>query len=572
MSFALTCRRASETVLDLLWYRLLDLVPLLYTLPQDLVTLLPPAAADPDCECVYDCAITSRRYFTILRAPRPEDFQRFSMYARRIKHFTICGYRTRSDQTYVITRDIWDFLQLHAPKPLLPSLKGLSYTEPKSEEDLLVDRVTPPPVLLRSCEVEEHLQTCDLSLAPFLGPQLKHAFIRMSSQGIRTQASIRTLASLAQELNSLTLGSAWPRTLEGSELAAFVNLSSLSFTYSLDISPNALCCLGTLPQLKELCMKTCESILSEDWRWDQMLLGRPSGLFPTLERLEVTARELEWSIPFMRTIASPSLYSITLKHGRGPRSYTLVEELCEAIVDLPSRDKVTYLSLTTPSAHELDHNFLEPSTVAPLLRLTRLRYLRFEAKLKVIVDDALLDKMSRAWPHLRTLLLVWPKGSTSFMDSWDYSGDWYYPPPHDDPETPQASLPGLIPLIVRCPHLTELALAIDTRRRSRRLQDILDCPPPELRARRSRLRTLTLEGSVLGSRSSLFTVALFFSTLLPCLRVMNSGVPKGWWHRIVAHISDINQIRAEEVRWKARARRRVAAEPEEESSDSSSEE
>ncbi|KAL7277180.1 hypothetical protein ACG7TL_009028 [Trametes sanguinea] len=501
----------------------------------------------------------------VLRTPGAGDFERFSAYARRIKTIHVCGSRHSllSQQTYVITQGIWDFLHQFAPKPLLPSLREIVYTEPGAPEERRSFRLDRPPqwYLSHLCKIEEHLQTCDPSFEPCLGSRLKHVAIRMAKEGIDSRASIRLLASHSHNVETLDLRYSGYATLGGFELGAFLNLSHFTVQKGLYISQEVLYSLGTLPRLKVLNVGVAGTSRPEEWHWDAIRLERPTGLFHSLERLAVVASEMgSWSIPFLETITSPSLNSITLQYKSGVRVYTICQEICATIASLPSRDRITYLSLSTANERVQDDELLGPATIAPLLRLPCLQYLRFETNLKMIVDDALLENMSCAWPHIRTLLLSWPKSPSSTPDS-DYSADGYRPPSPNAPECPRASLPGLMPLIAGCSHLTELGLAIDTRRRQRRLLEILECPPPELRSRSSPLRTLTLIGSVLASESSLDTVAMFFSLAFCSLRYVHSAWPRVWWQMIMARATELNQIRAEEMRYKARNRRSLAAKP-----------
>ncbi|KAL7277165.1 hypothetical protein ACG7TL_009011 [Trametes sanguinea] len=458
--------------------------------------------------------------------------------------------------TYDLIQEIWEFLQAHAPKPLLPNLKKVDYDEPLRIQDCSLHPVSP-----LTCGLDARFRACELPLEPFVGPRLKHAEILIRKEGSSTPDSLRLLASKSTQLTTLTL--IGRQILKGSELSAFVNLTCFSCLHgsvSIEISPEALRCLGALPRLRKLYMKVAEVYSPEDWNWDEILLRRPTGLFPSLERLDVTTRDLEWSIPFMKTITSPSLYSIILTHTSGPGTWMLCQQICECIGDLPSRDRVSYLLLTTPAPNPLepDHKFLGPSTIAPLLRLPRLEYLEFFANLPIIVDDALLEQMSRAWPHIYVLLLRWPR-STDWSPRVGRYDQWL--PDRDHPGCPQASLPGLVPLVARCRQLTKLALAIDTRRRQRRIHEILECPPPELRSRSPSLCYFSIEGSVLGNSPSLLTIANFFSLVCPALAkgTMDCRVSVERWHRIWQHIDDLNSIREEELLWKENTRRRLAA-------------
>ncbi|CDO71124.1 hypothetical protein BN946_scf184844.g128 [Trametes cinnabarina] len=551
-SFAFTCRYISTPVLDVLWSQLNGLLPLLHTLPPDLV------AAMPAGKCGCD------RRFVMLRAPNAEDFRRFSIYACRVrkialKSFGSAGYK----HTDVITQEFWDCLVINAPKPFLPNLR--EFTRRDLFSFYYYRRY-------RECKMnDEHPSPCQIALQPFLGANLKRASFTLhsppSGQPSTSGDTLRSMARVSPGLESLSLAYCdWHNPVHPSDLHGFTNL--VKFSSSTGLPAGLLWGLGTLPRLREMEMSVPLQGTTV-WDWVDFPHGREAGLFPSLVRLEASVKDILWTVSFIGTITSRSLSHIAVQHQPHIDSIPdeLYESLCVAIADLPSHEYITFLAITTPVCQRFDTSFrgLPSRTVAPLLRLNRLQHLRTDGeRFAVLVDDDMLDAMSRAWPDIRTLLLrssdVW-----SGADPYDTSVP-YYPPeePIVDPDFPKASLSGLVPLVLRCPHLEEFTVPIDTRRRHDRTLRLIQSPPAALRARPSRVRVFHAPGSILEpNRSSRLTLATFLSLLFPNLAGIGPGRPRYSWHAVRELCEMLGEVRQQELRWwEARARTQATAKSE----------
>ncbi|OJT02409.1 hypothetical protein TRAPUB_7062 [Trametes pubescens] len=146
--------------------------------------------------------------------------------------------------------------------------------------------------------------------------------------------------------------------------------------------------------------------------------------------------------------------------------------------------------------------------VAPLLTLSALRQLFVSSLFQVILDDAMLDEMSRAWPNIEDLRFNWH----------------YCYRPHirrpNGANYPKATLGGLLPLAQHCPHLTSLALAVDMH------------PTPDLDGQRPPvalcadyappLDMFDFTGSAFETGNAA-AVAAFFSLVFPQIRGWSSG-------------------------------------------------
>ncbi|KAI9069095.1 hypothetical protein FKP32DRAFT_91005 [Trametes sanguinea] len=530
LSFVLTCRLISEPALDALWYKLCDITPLMLTLPPDLVAVSSP----PDS--------LIRRHFVILRDPTTQDFHRFSSYARRIQ---VLDHRLPRGG-YAMTQEIWDFIQVHAPKPLLPSLRILEHVERPFEgapnrKRLLMVRTYPS-----SLSLEGVPDPCDLCAEPFFGQNLKHANI-MQAAGEDSQIMLRALSFRSPHIESLGLTSFWGNIGEH-ELGVFSNLVRISARNLESASAAAFWGLGTLPRLKEMTIHLNEGLMPL-WDWDEHPHGRDAGLFPSLERLDVLADDVDWFISFIRTVTSPSLASITFKQSDGWMGPDICAAMCQEIVSLPSRDRLVFLSLSTSEFCRCNDPTSSAQIIAPLLTLRGLQHLRLG--FQSFFDDDMLDTMSLAWPDMRTLHLRWTKPSACERPRLCQCEN----PRVVHRKTPQASLVGLIPLVLRCTYLTELGVPVDTRLKLDRTVRIIRHPPPELRSSRSLVHTFGAEGSMLGRDEPAFEITpTFLSLLFPQLRMLRVGLPGKLWAAVGKRCLALSRVRGEERRWADRGR------------------
>ncbi len=105
---------------------------------------------------------------------------------------------------------------------------------------------------------------------------------------------------------------------------------------------------------------------------------------------------------------------IELRWPRDSAAAGLFTDLCTALAGLPCPDTIQYVTISLPVGDVVanDGNLFPSPCLEPLLSLHSLRSLRVLDGCKVIVDDAMLDNMSLAWPGIRILLFEWPHRAT----------------------------------------------------------------------------------------------------------------------------------------------------------------
>ncbi|KAI9068098.1 hypothetical protein FKP32DRAFT_190721 [Trametes sanguinea] len=506
-SLALTSRAISGPALNVLWADLRDLIALMFTFPPDLVSLSTPS----ECDC--------DRQFVLLRAPKVGDFERFSVNARRVKKIRPHSLRNMIHSSYMIAQDVWNTLLTAAPRPLLPNLKRVSIRE---SSPFYINHYHLN--LCSVCTTQDHPTPCRVMLEPFLGPKVENIIFEASPDEDRLRFAIQNMSRFAPGTQSLGVFSSSSAPIHAPNVSILSNIVEFSLLDIYpDLSAQTLLGLGTLPWLKNLKFGRIPQP-EENWNWNHF---HREQLFPSLERLELIVQSpatgVEWSTGFIRTITSPSLLNISITHRIDYIVKPLITDalylaFCEAIANLPSKEKISVLALTTSQRQERDavQNGTASHTIAPLLQLRQLQELRIDGEgFNLLVDDAMLDAMSRAWPHIRTLQLRSPHPHIPDRPASDF--DFVLPPVHG-PGSPRASLSGLVPLVVRCPGLSELVVAVDTRLRHARSVRTLEHPPRELMTRVSPVEKIYPAGWALGAGKFFDTTAAFLALLFESFR------------------------------------------------------
>ncbi|OJT08207.1 hypothetical protein TRAPUB_879 [Trametes pubescens] len=159
--------------------------------------------------------------------------------------------------------------------------------------------------------------------------------------------------------------------------------SLTSFTgQRVSVESEDLLSLGELPHLRKLDIET----RTERNEYRAPPRGRQAWFFPALQDFKLHAKEA-LSRP---EVAAAGLFT----------------DLCTALAGLPCPDTIQYVTISLPVGDDVvnDGNLFPSPCLEPLLSLHSLRSLRVLDGCKVIVDDAMLNNMSLAWPGIRILL------------------------------------------------------------------------------------------------------------------------------------------------------------------------
>ena len=352
----------------------------------------------------------------LLRDPVPSDFERMSMYARRVKVLGACliyGVRRPSvareqHRSYKISDRMWDMLAAHGPKPLLPNLLELHCTRARPHYD--------PTLPIEDCyPMGRHCspKTFDFSLGAY--PAAKRSAIDVVRSIARFAPNVRELHWFARE---------GPTDLNGPDLR---NLSCLRKIAAKDVVvlPSALWALGTLPQLREV--NTRLDFSKPEWNdLDVFPCGRTAALFPALEKLELEVVCILGIVAFIETITSTSLAYLKMKVRGGKMPDILLTAFCSSIGNSPFRGTLRTLELDMQTGWwKPDPAFLYPTdsnSLRPLLSLQRLQTVSFNTDYPMVfIDDAFCHGISRSWPNIRVIEFhqITHGGRSYGWDEWE---------------------------------------------------------------------------------------------------------------------------------------------------------
>lgn len=414
-------------------------------------------------------------------------------------------------------------LQAYCPKPFLPNLRSLSCRE----KDLAMGDAV---VLPARIYFARPLQAVTLALA--IHPDPDHL-----------QDIIKSLSLVSPHVETLKLTKGRLSCLRGIEIAQFSLLTSFIGQEVL-VASDALLGLGRLPHLRKLFIQP----RAEPSDWDEIPRERHDGLFAVLRELDLVSRNdtHQYCTTLLKAIAPTALHSISLDlcYLCDPGAEAVFTGFADAIGGLPCPSTVHHITISVGSDDCPDRNIYRSPCFTPLLALPALRALQFLGGPKVIVDDAMLDAMSRAWPALHTLEFEWPALTGNI--NWYSENMCYNPPRAGAPDCPKATLAGLVPLVRRCADLRVLAVAIDMRVAVPRF-DGLQCPPVSGTSGVRRLRT---GGCVAGDDA--LAVASFLSLVLPGLRNIEYTPPSWDWEYLGKLYWRLVAVRAQERTWALR--------------------
>ncbi|KAH7908623.1 hypothetical protein BJ138DRAFT_1181626 [Hygrophoropsis aurantiaca] len=161
--------------------------------------------------------------------------------------------------------------------------------------------------------------------------------------------------------------------------------------------------------------------------------GSNRNTFPVLQRLEISSPTPQSCLQFLESVTSSSMDAIHL------RTFGMFSEEAsyDILVALSSFTSLTHITILECHAEK---DGIYRGGLDPLLHLHNLQQVWVCSDSTYSVDDQMLSQMASAWPRIEYLYL-WPP------DGWE-----------TDPIT---TLPGIIPLLQRCPNLHFLGTTFD---------------------------------------------------------------------------------------------------------------
>ncbi|KAJ7935031.1 hypothetical protein B0H13DRAFT_2305188 [Mycena leptocephala] len=394
---ARVCRSLSELALDLLWAHQIRLTNLLACMPVDLWEVVQP---DP-----------KSKFVRARRAVEPDDWIRFHVYAPRIKHLSVHDGHCEPD-----TDDwspVYEMLAASLPMDhLLPNLRSLSWTVHRMPwfsygRLLLCPRLE--YLVLGVIAIPAHLAL--LPTLPQRCPFLKSISV---STALGIDVSRRPLSLMIRGLTCLE------RTSVGSmDQAAFEHLARLA---------------------------TLEAFLVYSTPEFSLSFGANDlPKFPRLRELTFGSVSYEFLEAFigMKDMWSLAEIDVNIVSAPTTRDTAQLFALLASKCDFASLTVLTldFKADTEPlSLPQLASSVITFETLHPLLSFRALREVSLAPPAGVSLDDAGIEAIARAWPHLSALQL---RGSRFRAPS------------------SRVTLRGLRTVARHCQNLTSLSLPFD---------------------------------------------------------------------------------------------------------------
>lgn len=254
--------------------------------------------------------------------------------------------------------------------------------------------------------------------------------------------------------------------------AAFRSLTSLSVP-EIPLLPSALSHLASIASLQDAEIY----IRSRDFDWGCLPTNTACATaFMLLHCLSIRSDSLECVIALLRAFAFPFLEEIVVQVEDLVYDI-LFKSFAQELASRPfARERMTTIDLRLGQLSNEPLNEAVPiylrAELAPLFALSALQALSIRGHCHVILDDAALDDVSRAWPGITALYLEPARRSKDALVIRLHNPAW-----------PPATMTGLLCIAEQCHQLRSLGLVLD-----------LDTLPSTSELRRARAR-LTARGT-----------------------------------------------------------------------------
>ncbi|KAH9949841.1 hypothetical protein B0H21DRAFT_687727 [Amylocystis lapponica] len=543
-ALARTCRAFQDVALDILWRTLPNLAPLIKCFPTDVWKELPVQ---------IDSGLTAECNILLVKEPEASDFTRFLSYAARIRELRRCPDLVTLLGTSVhhtkVSGAVFSTLlkcQQRVPGPYFPNLRRFEWQQHNDAND----------------DASLFL----LLLNPKVADMSMHLVLPIDETVLKQiDSALRQFAQNSPRLENLTLICPLSPNLVEAASRIILNhdyLRSVN-TFNPTLSPLSLeviLHLAQLPMLEKLSLR-CDA--SAQASAVQTLCKSLHPVFPALRHLVIYSENLSGCSTFLDVVHSSRLehfHAITLVTPTALELQVFLTKLTQhaahgtlAIVNLTS-------GLSSP--RDAPAYTLTDDTLRPLLTLRRIREFKIALRNPLMLDNAFVHDLARAWPDLHTLEL---------------GTEW-----RREHATPGVTLKGLIPLVQHCPALEMLGIAVDT--------DVAEIAAdyallrPGRGASNSKVVMLLMGTSRLDEdREARVMVAGFLSDLFPRVRFIDSAwghqgtlidvdeddaddEEHKMWEELQGLVRELGKIRVQERNWAARARTvvEVKQEPEQE--------
>ncbi|KAF7791367.1 hypothetical protein EIP86_002381 [Pleurotus ostreatoroseus] len=447
-ALARTCRVVSSPALDQLWADLHSLLPILRCLPPELWSVKSASGG-----------LAKTKQFTLKKQPSASDWQLLRKHAHRVRSLTLQYW----DQCWNVN----DWTRCHCfgglevlnanvahwynGSPLFPQLVSLHYT-------LQTPMDTPFGTKLPECLLKlAGPQLRQLNLAPMslLGMNGQVSTLPAEMPGFVTvSTAVDVISRDYPHLTSLLLG-----FLSEDMISGYTSPATLRLSTAID---------NTIPRLSELQLIRTTVPLPKDWRASlsrygslhnlrnltimmplQTSAGTDSQMSPTAFRsltslnLQVVHGGAKVATKVLQAFKAPALRSINVVLTAFG-SDVIMNQLMAAAAAFPSLDSI---SLALEADGELGDNLLSVERQAvisgeaftPILQVKGLRRLKLEGRVGCGFNDAFIEKLAKAWPHLQTLSVKLPNCQ----------------------EVPLVTAAAVLSLVTHCRQLCTLCLAVD---------------------------------------------------------------------------------------------------------------
>ncbi|PIL30709.1 hypothetical protein GSI_06877 [Ganoderma sinense ZZ0214-1] len=437
-SLATTSHFFLEPALDALWYTLPNYGILVYLLPRDAWTVDSVADEPPDIP-EEERINPPVRCVSMTRRLTEEEFKRIQYYTPRVKRIQErCPLFPRRLRAYFMRYDhsiLGALAHWCSPEsPLFPNLRVLDASP--ASEDLC-------PAYYRRFHFlfGPQLQRICTDYTTFTDPRWKivptHEYQHMLMQ---------LLESAPHLLHLILYADAPPYTptivsAVSTAIRTFKNLVTAR-TGSLPIAEEALRHLAQLPHLEVVDVRLPDTMAEGDVA-QCFHPTRYDDFFPSLREVWLAHRsDLAPISRVVRSVQSSQLEVIRahLLDRKAPIPFNGVLSFLSVVLDRSNSANIKGLSVEASIKHtdpEARSTFTEDH-LGPLFALRGLTHLSLRLRCSFELDDAILARVARAWPHIEVLEL-------GPGVQWDT----------------QVTLAALVPFAQHCPHLHTLGIPLN---------------------------------------------------------------------------------------------------------------
>ncbi|KAG1759469.1 hypothetical protein EDD22DRAFT_955869 [Suillus occidentalis] len=394
---AMTCRMLSAPALNILWFKQTSLVSLITCLPQDAWVIVdrtihyPARLGEPDPEDEWHIV---ERTMNLTRAPTPSEWERFQIYASRVRRLIVPEL-----DPIPWAKDVPKFPQINVNATVLRRL---------------FEQFPAATLFPNLCSFDSRAlrkSSSDLSLVrKFMSPRLEALNVHVSATvpPHEVEQFIGALAIEAHGLRQLSLS--LDDGLQG--FAVLPNFGMLPKLFELTIhAVDASLTRQTITNIQQLrCLKTLKlSLIGTCCNGGVMALELSS-----LESLSLSGVDLPQCTHFIRQITTRKLSHVAIDYVRraSPSEITVftksLSTLCQYHGSLKQICVVNNRDLYAEEAAGEHFRVipLESEVFRPLLKFTGLLSVEFVKMGNYLLDDQFIHQITNAWPGIQKLSFV----------------------------------------------------------------------------------------------------------------------------------------------------------------------